>query len=107
MSSKPPANPQGLDDSDPMQSPRFAALVRETSDALRREKGKPRLSVHDALEEWQAGAISEEMALALTGAKSRRELYVCCLWSDVEIQDEISEEERQAIEALRRELSAA
>ncbi|MFC5394489.1 hypothetical protein [Bosea vestrisii] len=92
---------------DPMANPRFAALVRESSDALRREKGKPRLSVHDALTEWQAGKIDEEMAIALTGATSRRELYVFCLWSDVEIVDEISDDERQAIEALRRELNAA
>lgn len=92
---------------DPMANPRFASLVRKSSDDLRREKGKPRLSVNDALTDWQAGSITEEMALALTGATSRRELYVFCLWSDVEIRDGISDEERQAIETLRRKLSAA
>ncbi|CAM5762043.1 hypothetical protein [Bosea minatitlanensis] len=92
---------------DPMATPRFAALVRESSDDLRREMGKPRLSVNDALTDWQAGKIDEEMALAMTGATTKRELYVYCLWSDVEIVDEISPDERQAIEALRRELSAA
>ena len=65
------------------------------------------MSVHDALEAWQAGDISEGMALTLTGASSRRELHVFCLWSDVEIVDKISDDERQAIEALRRELSTA
>lgn len=65
------------------------------------------LSIHDALDAWQAGEIDEEMALALTGATSRRELYVFCRWSDVKIRDEITPDEMQAIEALRRELNAA
>lgn len=95
------------DGTDYMANPRFAALVRESSDDLRREKGKPRLSIHDALTEWQSGEITEEMALALTGAAGRRELYVFCLWSDVEIRDEIPAAEMQAIDALRRELNAA
>lgn len=65
------------------------------------------ISVHDALEAWQANEITEEQARQLTGATSRRELYLFCLWSDIDIRDEISDDERQAIEALRRELSAA
>lgn len=63
------------------------------------------LSVHDALAAWQAGEIDEEMALALTGATSRRELYVFCLWSDVEIRDEIPPGEMSEIEALRKEMT--
>lgn len=106
MPSKAPANPSGLHDYDPMENPRFAALVRESSNSLRRKIGKPSLSIHDALTDWQAREISEGMARALTGATSRRELYAHCLTCDVMIVDEIPEGERLAIEALRRELSA-
>ncbi len=106
MSSKAPANPERLDDYNPMATPRFAALVRESSDALRRGTDKRRLSIHDALSDWQAGGISEEMALALTGSTSRRELYAHCLSCDVAIADRLSDDEMRAVEALRRELSA-
>ena len=65
------------------------------------------LSVHDALEAWQAGEIPEAEALRLTGAASKRELYVFCRWSDIDIRDEVPADEMQAVEVLRRELNAA
>ena len=44
------------------------------------------MSVHDALEAWQAGEIDTPRALSLTGMTTVTELYALCASCDVEIR---------------------
>ena len=43
------------------------------------------MSVHNALEAWQLGKISDGEACKLTGMQTRQDLYTLCRKSDVEI----------------------
>jgi hypothetical protein len=64
------------------------------------------MSVHDALEVWQQGKISDGEACKLTGMHRRQKLYTLCRKSDVKITDNITERERAAIEAAMKATSA-
>ena len=64
------------------------------------------MSVHDALEAWQRGKISDGEACKLTGMHTRRDLYRLCRQSDVVITDKITDRERAAIEAAMKATSA-
>ena len=64
------------------------------------------MSVHDALEAWQRGQISDGEACKLTGMYTRQDLYTLCSKSDVEITDKITNRERAAIEAAMKATSA-
>ena len=64
------------------------------------------MSVHNALEAWQLGKISDGEACKLTGMQTRQDLYTLCRKSDVEITDKITDRERAAIEAAMKATSA-
>ena len=64
------------------------------------------MSVHNALEAWQLGKISDGEACKLTGMQTRQDLYTLCRTSDVEITDKITDRERAAIEAAMKATSA-
>lgn len=51
------------------------------------------MSVHEALEAWQAGKITAKRAMDLTDAAGLIELYDLARACDVEIQIDISDEE--------------
>jgi hypothetical protein len=57
------------------------------------------LSVHDALEAWQAGDLSSKRALALTGAENVMELYAFASTSGVEIRTKMTPAELAAADA--------
>lgn len=57
------------------------------------------MSVHDALEAWQAGDITAARAMDLTGATDVVELYGLAQACDVEISLELSDAEAAAVEA--------
>ena len=54
------------------------------------------MSVHDALEAWQAGEITAARAIALTGAAGLLHLYGLAEECGVEIRTEPTPEERAA-----------
>jgi hypothetical protein len=54
------------------------------------------MSVHDALEAWQAGEITAARAIALTGAAGLLHLYGLAGECGVEIRTEPTPEERAA-----------
>ncbi len=45
----------------------------------------PRLRVHDALEAWANGGITESQVKLATGAADRSELLQVAAWSDVDV----------------------
>jgi len=57
------------------------------------------MSVHDALEAWQAGEITSRRAMALTDAVSVIELYAFASTCGVEIRRELTPAEAAAAEA--------
>lgn len=55
------------------------------------------MTVHDALEAWQAGEITSRRAMVLTDTTSLVELYALAEACDVEIKVELSENEKHAV----------
>ncbi len=64
------------------------------------------MSVHDALEAWQAGEVTAARAMALTGAAGLLDLYALAEECGVEIRTALTPEERAAADvataAIRR-----
>jgi hypothetical protein len=58
------------------------------------------MSVHDALEAWQAGELTSKQAMDLTGAGNVVELYGMAQDCDVDIRVELSPAERASVEAV-------
>lgn len=69
------------------------------------------MSVHDALEAWQAGHITSRRAISLTGAADVVELYGLAQECDVEIRHELTDDEERVVglvsEAIYRSLEQA
>jgi hypothetical protein len=57
------------------------------------------MSVHDALEAWQAGEITARRAIALTGAEGLLDLYALAAECGVEIRTAPTSAERAAADA--------
>jgi hypothetical protein len=57
------------------------------------------LSVHDALEAWQAGDLSSNRTMALTGAANVMELYAFASTCGVEIRTRMTPAELAAADA--------
>ena len=57
------------------------------------------LSVHDALEAWQAGDLSSSRAMALTAAENIMELYAFASTCGVEIRTKMTPAELAAADA--------
>jgi hypothetical protein len=58
------------------------------------------MTVHDALEAWQAGEITSRRAMILTDTSNVLELYALAEACDVEIKFELSENEKHAVQAV-------
>jgi hypothetical protein len=57
------------------------------------------MSVHDALEAWQAGDLSSKRAMALTSAENVLELYAFASTCGVEIRTQMTSAEQAAAAA--------
>lgn len=57
------------------------------------------MSVHDALQAWQSGAITAARSIVLTGAEDLLDLYALAAECDVAIRTEPTLEERAAADA--------
>jgi hypothetical protein len=64
------------------------------------------MSVHDALEAWQAGEITSKRAMALTDATSVLELYAFASTCGVVIRRELTTAEAAAAEAATHAINA-
>ena len=58
------------------------------------------MSVHDALEEWQAGGITYRRAMDLTGTSSLLDLYALAEACDVEIGLDLRPNEARTVEQV-------
>ena len=58
------------------------------------------MTVHDALEAWQAGEITSSRAMVLTDAVNIVELYALAEACDVEIRFDLSDQERHAVKVV-------
>ena len=58
------------------------------------------MTVHDALQAWQAGEITSRRAMVLTDTANLVELYALAEACDVEIRFALSDPERQAVKVV-------
>lgn len=64
------------------------------------------LSVHDALEAWQAGDLSSKRAMTLSGAENVMELYAFASTCGVEIRTKMTPTELAAADAATASIRA-
>jgi len=60
------------------------------------------MSVHDALEAWEAGVITAARAMALTGASDAMELYAFAAQCGVDIRPSLLPREEESASAATR-----
>jgi len=65
------------------------------------------MSVHDALEAWQAGEITSRKAMALTDAENLLELYAFASTCGVEIRRGLTPAEAAAAETATQSIKSA
>ena len=58
------------------------------------------MSVHDAVEEWQAGGITYRRAMDLTGTSSLLDLYALAEACEVDIVFDLRPEEARTVEVV-------